>query len=181
MSRRTETVGMIVAVVVTFSAAVVDWNGTVPEGDPELVPVGIAATLPPDTTTTAVARPTSTTAAAVTTTVAATTTTVPVPGDWQCPDAVNTAAAVGWPADELAALDAVVWRESRCQPDAYNGRNRDRSYGLMQINTKGDLWPDRRDLCGLGVPPDLWDPATNLTCGLHLFRRSGWGPWGGRP
>lgn len=174
MGRRTETVGYVVAAVVTFSAAIVDWNG--PQ---QAAPAPTTAATVAATTTTAVARPTSTTTAAVTTTVAATTTTVPVPGDWQCPDVVNMAARLGWPDVELVTLDRVVWRESRCQSDAVNTEGRDRSYGLMQINTKGGLWPDRRDLCGLTVPTDLWDPATNLTCGLHLFRRSGWGPWGG--
>lgn len=177
---RSNAFGLTLAVVVTFSAAFVDWNGPVPEGDPDLVPVGIYATIPPATTVAAV-RATGTTTTAAPTTVPATTTTVAVPGDWQCPDAVNVAAAVGWPAEELPSVDAVVWRESRCTPEAYNGQNRDRSYGLTQINTKGDLWPDRRDLCGLQVPTQLWDSATNLTCALRLWERSGWGPWGGRP
>jgi len=157
----------------------IPWGEPIQEGTQYDVAVGFVDTDPP---TTVEAPKVTTASSAPTTTIIAPSTTPPAtapPGDWQCPDAIAAAITVGWPADELATLDAIIWRESRCDPNAYNGRNLDRSYGYLQINTKGGLWPDRRDLCSLGVPPDLWDPHINLRCGLILWRRSNWSPWGG--
>lgn len=170
---------LIVAVTVTMIAvAFLRWTaGTeVPAGDPDLVPAGIAATLPPDTTTTVPA--TTTTRAPLPIPAPATTTTI-LPGSWLCPDAVAQALEVGWSPAEVDTLDRIVWRESRCQTSVTNLEGRDRSYGLLQVNVKGGLWADRSALCGLTRPDDLLDARTNLSCGLELWRRSGWAPWGG--
>lgn len=151
----------------------------VPEGDPDLVPAGIAVTLPPETTTT-VEAPSSVIVTVPATTSTSTTSTLP-PGNWQCPETIGTALVAGWPAEELEALDRIVWRESRCDRSVTNLEGRDRSYGWLQINVKGSLWADRQALCQLARPDDLLDGRTNLECGLRLFERSGWAPWGGRP
>jgi hypothetical protein len=49
----------------------------------------------------------------------------------------------------------------------------------LQINTLGSLLEARQAACGIGAREDLLDPATNLRCGLALYRASGFGPWGG--
>lgn len=180
---KTAVAAWVTALACLYSALTVDW-GNVPEGDPDLVPAGIAATLPPSTSSTVV----------VTTTVPATTTMLPLPsttttavlaGGWQCPEQVTLAHAVGWPIAELTWLDMVMHRESRCQPWVHAGPedgptfSRDDSYGLLQINVKGDLWAARQAVCGLVDPAQLYDPAVNLACGLALWKHSGRAPWGG--
>lgn len=157
-----------------------------------VTPSSDAAAPTPTATTvpTVVASPASTipdpttTSTSTTSTIPATTTTTLLSGDWACPEAITLAAAVGWPADELDALDAVIWRESRCDPSA---RSTTRDTGLTQIN---DFWcrstaayPDGF-LQTAGVVADctdLYDPETSLRASLVIFGRSGWSPWGGRP
>lgn len=74
-------------------------------------------------------------------------------------------------------FDPVMYRESRCQPDAYNGRNRDRSYGLLQINTKGDLWGELQRRCGLSYREQLFNPDINIRCASRLYAAYGTRPW----
>ena len=86
------------------------------------------------------------------------------------------ALSVGWPEAEWAWLSCVVFRESRGMPDAYNGRDRDRSYGLAQLNTKGALWGWYVAL-GLTDRAQLFDPTTNLSAARAMFRQYGRKPW----
>jgi hypothetical protein len=79
----------------------------------------------------------------------------------------------------VAYFDKVMWRESRCQASAYNGRHRDRSYGLLQINTKGALWGELKRRCGLTSKDQLFDPRTNVRCAAQLYKVYGKKPWGG--
>lgn len=74
-------------------------------------------------------------------------------------------------------FSAVMYRESKCQPWAYNGRRNDRSYGLLQINTKGDLWGELARRCGLRSKDSLFDPVTNVKCASTLYRVYGLSPW----
>lgn len=76
-------------------------------------------------------------------------------------------------------FDRVMYRESRCQANAYNGRHRDRSYGLLQINTKGALWGELKRRCGLTSKDQLFDPRTNVACAAQLYKVYGKKPWGG--
>ena len=95
--------------------------------------------------------------------------TVPVPDSAKCPQFWQLAADVGWPEDELWHLDRVIYAESRCDPDAFNGSGGDRSHGLMQINVKKSS--GNQSLVGPLVDWDwsrLFDPATNLRVGLHI-------------
>lgn len=73
----------------------------------------------------------------------------------------------------------VTWRETggTCNPNAYNGRHNDRSYGLLQINTKGALWGELQRRCGLRSKDQLFDPATNIACGASLYQAYGTTPW----
>lgn len=106
---------------------------------------------------------------------------VPVaPAGSRCPQFFGIALGAGWPASDWQRLDYVMWRESRCNPGVYNGKGRDNSYGLMQLNMlahRGWVGP----LVG-GNFSLLFDPATNLGIARELFRRAGsygcpWRPW----
>jgi len=92
---------------------------------------------------------------------------------------VPEAIAAGWPADRqtLETLMSVIWRESRCQPDAWNGHDA----GLTQINQIHAAWI--ADL-GLGDHPTaMFDPALNLEFAWKLYNsreqagKCGWTPW----
>lgn len=94
---------------------------------------------------------------------------------------MDVARQVGWPEHLLPHLSMIVHRESRCDPTVHADRpwTSDNSYGLLQINTIGDLWPAAQRLCGLTDRESLFDPAVNLSCGWSYFRAMGWQPWGG--
>jgi hypothetical protein len=103
------------------------------------------------------------------------------PAGSKCGQWFDEALEAGWSADQWPILDAIMWRESRCQPDVYNGRGRDKSYGLLQLNVRAHRsWV--RPLVD-GDFTRLWDPVTNLTVGRALFDRAeqqmgcGWKPW----
>lgn len=96
-----------------------------------------------------------------------------------CQEWVPVALAAGWPADRqtLETLMSVIWRESRCQPDAWNGHDA----GLTQINQIHAAWI--ADL-GLGDHPKaMLDPALNLEFAWRLYSsreasgKCGWTPW----
>jgi len=103
----------------------------------------------------------------------------------ECEQALQVALDVGWPAEELATLARVLWRESRCTPgpvlnpdDPMGG-----SYGLTQINgfwcTPSKSWPIGW-LQAKGILTecvDLYGTETNLRAALAIWRNSGWHPW----
>lgn len=127
----------------------------------------IATTISTSSTNTAPPAPTTTS-----TTVA----TAPISGEcW-----IDLARQVGWPESTLGHLEHIIRRESRCDPSAYANRpsTLDNSRGLLQINSYGSLDGAVRSLCGID-PTELFDPTTNLTCGLAYYRAAGWSPWGG--
>lgn len=99
-------------------------------------------------------------------------------GGKRCAQYEDTARAAGWAESEIPRLSYVMWRESKCTPTAYNGKGRDQSYGLVQINTKGGNWAELQRRCGLSSKDQLFDPYTNLACGKQLQRAYGWRPWG---
>jgi hypothetical protein len=103
------------------------------------------------------------------------------PAGSKCPQHYDEAMKAGWSQNDWSRLDKIIWRESRCQSDAYNGRGRDNSYGLMQLNMKA-----HRKWVGPLVEWDfnkLYDPLTNLTIAKELYNkaqkhyRCGWQPW----
>lgn len=79
----------------------------------------------------------------------------------------------------VSYFDYVMYRESRCQWWAYNGARRDRSYGLLQINTKGSLWPEIQRRCKVTSRDQLFTPRTNIACAAALYKAYGRRPWGG--
>lgn len=116
-----------------------------------------------------------------TSTTTTTTTTIPdLSGiDWtelaratygKCGEYHDIAIAVGWPEEEWKYLQQVIWRESRCQPDAWNGADA----GLTQINQIHSKW--LADM-GWSHPDDMFSAQNNLTFALRLWETSGWKPW----
>lgn len=131
-------------------------------------------TLPPQTTTTTTLPP-------------VTTTTVNLTGvDWnalrqmeidsmrqkygKCGEYHDLAISIGWPEEEWKTLSQVMWRESRCTTDAWNGADA----GLMQINRIHTEWAAQM---GFTHPDDLFTPENNLYFAYRLWETSGWKPW----
>jgi hypothetical protein len=83
---------------------------------------------------------------------------------------------VGWDESEWETLSTVLYTESRCQPDAWNGHDA----GLTQINQIHREW-----LAELGYthPDDMFVPALNLWFAHRLYEsreeigKCGWKPW----
>lgn len=86
-------------------------------------------------------------------------------GEWH-----DLAISVGWPEEQWENLQIVMWRESRCQPDAWNGHDA----GLMQINQIHRAWLSD---FGWSHPESMFDPQNNLTFAFRLWETSGWKPW----
>ena len=134
---------------------------------------------------------------ATTTTTTTTTTEAPLVSDpldyidesramyGKCGEWYETAISVGWPNDPdvLQTLGQIMWRESRCQPDACSKSDSGRQcrdYGLIQGNwyAHHEWWTE------LGIEPqDMFDPATNLRWAYLLYSgreaqgKCGWQPW----
>ena len=128
------------------------------------------ATVPDPTTTTGAPEPTQAPIVAFPTLVGP---------DTPCQEWVPTALEAGWPADRqiLETLMSVLYRESRCQPLAWNGHDA----GLAQINQIHAAWIAE---LGLGQHPDaMFDPLLNLTFAWRLYSsreangQCGWTPW----
>ena len=83
----------------------------------------------------------------------------------------------GWPDDPvvLKTLDRVMWRESRCTPDADSGPD----HGLMQINQIHTKWLNDLNW----THEDMKDPTANLRFAWLLYSgreakgQCGWTPW----
>ena len=131
-----------------------------------------------------------------------TTTSPPVPAyrgrvDQVCPQWMDLARSVGWPEEELSKLSYIIYRESRCQPEAWNQDDPtpDGSRGLTQINgfwcrpskynPDGYLQTFHPGLLPNGVCSDLHDPEVNLRAAKALYDygvergNNPWTPWGG--
>lgn len=103
----------------------------------------------------------------------------------KCPQWHETALEAGWPADQLAMVDKVIFRESTCRPDSWNKADpAGGSRGLMQIN---GYWCEINKYNPIGwlqeqgiltTCEDLFTPVINLRAALAIWQRSGWGPWG---
>lgn len=104
---------------------------------------------------------------------------------YHCPQWEAEAVRQGWPVDQLDRLDHIMWRESRCKPDAHNTDDPTEygSRGLLQINgywcSANRFWPDGwlQTHAGIDGCDDLFDPAVNLRSALFMYNNSGWGPW----
>jgi soluble lytic murein transglycosylase-like protein len=96
---------------------------------------------------------------------------------YSCRDYVDLAREVGWPKSERGNIRRIMWRESRCNPDAFNGRDPwGGSMGLLQINGSNLGWAIRNGW--IDTREDLFRPRQNLRVALELWRLYGWRPWG---
>ena len=86
-------------------------------------------------------------------------------GEWH-----DMALEVGWQETEWATLSNVIYRESRCTVDAWNGADA----GLTQINKIHSAWLS--DM-GWTHPEDMFNPRNNLLFAFRLWETSGWRPW----
>ena len=103
-----------------------------------------------------------------------TTTTTEAPKG--CAQYVADAITAGWPADQAPMLARVMFRESRCTPTAYNGKDMaGGSYGLMQINGQHKEWLIEQGF--ITSLDDLFVPSVNLRVSAHLYSMVGWSAW----
>ena len=107
------------------------------------------------------------------------------PRSAKCPQYWQTALQVGWRKNQLATLDKIMFRESRCNPLAFNPEDpMGGSRGLVQINGFWTPWLKEQ---GVLSPPKasqgLFNPTVNLLSALHIYNYGvdrygdGWGPW----
>lgn len=105
--------------------------------------------------------------------------------DGTCIEYVMPALLVGWQPEELPRLMRIMWRESRCIPDACGKTDsphirKCRDWGLMQINDYS--WKTTIRNLGLDIE-QMHDPYWNLWFARWLFEYSlerngdGWHPW----
>jgi hypothetical protein len=103
-----------------------------------------------------------------------TTSTTAVPKG--CAQYVADAITAGWPADQAPMLARVMFRESRCNPLAYNAKDSNGgSRGLMQMNGTHVQW--LTELGYITTLDDLFIPEVNLAASAHLYRMVGWQAW----
>jgi len=102
-----------------------------------------------------------------------TTTIAPIKG---CAQYVADAITAGWPADQSPMLARVMYRESRCNPLAYNSQDSNGgSRGLMQLNGTHIQW--LTELGYITTLDDLFRPDVNLRASAHLYSMVGWSAW----
>ena len=93
-----------------------------------------------------------------------------------CAAYVADAITAGWPASEAPMLARVMFRESRCDPTAFNAKDSNGgSRGLMQINGTHKLWLMQTGY--INNLNDLFNPDINLRAALHLWNMVGWSAW----
>lgn len=80
----------------------------------------------------------------------------------------------GFAGDDLDIAVAVALAESGGRTDAYNGKGRDRSYGLWQINMYGNMGPARQREFGLASFDDLKQPDVNAKAAYKIWKSQGW-------
>ena len=104
--------------------------------------------------------------------IATTTTSVPK----GCAQYVADAITAGWPADQAPTLARVMFRESRCDPMAFNKLDSNNgSRGLMQINGVHQTWLIQTGY--INSLDDLFNPDINLRAALQLYSMVGWSAW----
>jgi len=109
----------------------------------------------------------------------------PVPADWSCREWYETSILAGFEHSDWPAVGIIAWRESRCNPSAFNGTDPSGgSRGIMQVNGS---W--RRYLRDAGVLWDiteLHDPLTNFRAARVIVQydrdrgRCDWQQWSTR-
>jgi len=109
----------------------------------------------------------------VPTTTAAPTTTIAPKG---CAEYVADAITAGWPADQAPMLAKVMYRESFCNPLAWNGKDSNGgSRGLLQVNGIHEAWLIKAGI--ITKLDDLFYPDVNIRAALQVYRILGWQAW----
>ena len=111
--------------------------------------------------------------------------TTPITQPDACQTVFDMARHVGWPEHELTQLVAVAYRESRCNPNAFNSTDPNGgSVGVMQINyfwCKPSSYYANGYLQAYGLIrtcDDLFNLEDNLRSALAIYRYSnGWRAW----
>ena len=94
----------------------------------------------------------------------------------QCGEWHDLAIDIGWPEEQWGKLSYVIWKESRCIPEAWNGHDA----GLTQINSIHSEWLSQM---GRSFPDDMFNPRLNLEFAFKLWSSReeqglcGWKPW----
>lgn len=85
----------------------------------------------------------------------------------------SLAKAAGLPDAKAKIAAAIMMAESGGNPTAHNGNaaTDDDSYGLWQINMRGDLGPSRRLQFGLKANTDLFSPTVNAQAMSELSKQ----------
>jgi len=92
-------------------------------------------------------------------------------GEWH-----DLAIDVGFTEEEWPNVSQIIWKESRCTTDAWNGHDA----GLTQINQIHSEWLSQM---GYSHPDDMFDPRINLEFAYKLYSSReekglcGWKPW----
>ncbi len=86
--------------------------------------------------------------------------------------------ARGYSPEEARLMSSIAMAESGGKLGAFNGKGADESYGLMQINMKGNLGPARMKELGLSNKSQLWDFNTNLDAADRIYKTQGLKAWG---
>ena len=101
-----------------------------------------------------------------------------------CDDALQLALDLGFPADQLATLELVLHRESRCLAHAFNPDDPNGgSYGISQINgfwcLPNSQWPIGwlQEKGILEECSDLFNATIALRATHAIYLNSGWNPW----
>ena len=111
--------------------------------------------------------------------------TTPITQPDACQTVFDMAQHVGWAEQDLTQLVAIAYRESRCNPKAFNPTDPNGgSAGVMQINyfwCKPSSYYTNGYLQAYGLLrtcDDLFDLEDNLRSALAIFRYSnGWRAW----
>lgn len=76
-----------------------------------------------------------------------------------------------------STMVGIAYAESGGNPSAYNGVNKDSSYGLWQINMKGALGPARRKQFGIANNDELFKPDVNARAAYSVYKSQGLAAW----
>lgn len=109
---------------------------------------------------------------------------------FRCPSWEKTAVDAGWPVEHWDRLSYILYRESRCMSDAFNGDDPNSgSRGLSQVNgfwcRPSRYFPDGwlQSAGVLSHCDDLYDPFVNLVAAKAIYDygvdrgNCPWGPW----
>jgi hypothetical protein len=93
---------------------------------------------------------------------------------------ISVLRSVGFEGSSLRMAWAIVMKESTRRPFAHNDNpsTGDNSYGLFQINMRGEMGPERRNKYNLDSNEDLFDPITNATIAYKMSDGgNNWSAW----